>query len=279
MIFVCWPGAKTTSEDYQYIDPFYSGPWSLELFEKSAFIMTILPYHKKDGTKKSEVTAMFNQISGKYDFLNRFLSAGIDKNWRKRAINLLKDKKIELLLDIATGTGDLAFEAMRLHPEKIVGIDISNGMLEIARKKAIRKGYNGKVEFFEGDSENLLFENNKFDAITVGFGVRNFENLEKGLREMYRVLKPGGVSIILEFSKPDRFPLRELYQFYFRNILPVAGGLISGDKSAYQYLPDSVNAFPQGIIFEKILADCGFEEIVSSRLTFGVATIYYSKKK
>ena len=189
---------------------------------------------------------MFNNISHRYDFLNHFLSMGIDKGWRKKAIRLLGPLQPKLMLDVATGTGDFAIQALVLNPQKVIGVDISEGMLDVGRKKLRERNLNEKVELLKGDSENLQFEENKFDAVTVGFGVRNFENLEKGLAEIRRVLKPGGVLVVLEFSRPKTFPFRQLYNFYFKAILPKLGRLISKDKSAYTYLPESVEAFPDG---------------------------------
>ena len=208
--------------------------------------MTVLPYKHQKETKKEQVATMFNNISKKYDFLNHFLSLGIDVLWRKKAIKLLKPHQPKILLDVATGTGDFALEALTLNPEKIVGIDISEGMLEIGKEKIKNKGVENIVSLQLGDSEQLPFSDNFFDAYTVGFGVRNFENLEKGLSEMLRVLKPQGNAIILEFSKPKILPVKMLYNFYFNFILPFIGKLVSKDNSAYTYLPESVNAFREG---------------------------------
>jgi demethylmenaquinone methyltransferase/2-methoxy-6-polyprenyl-1,4-benzoquinol methylase len=236
--------------------------------------MTVVPYKDKDSGKKEQVAEMFNNISGNYDFLNHFLSLGIDILWRKKAISLLKKDKPSQILDIATGTGDFAFEALKLNPEKIIGVDISSGMLEVGKQKVIKRNLENKIELILGDSEGLPFEDNKFDAVIVSFGVRNFENLEKGLKDMHRVLKPGGKTVILEFSKPTIFPMKQLYQFYFRWILPKIGRLISKDRAAYTYLPDSVQAFPDGKNFLNVLEKIGFTNTTCKPLTFGISSIY-----
>jgi demethylmenaquinone methyltransferase/2-methoxy-6-polyprenyl-1,4-benzoquinol methylase len=195
--------------------------------------MNVLPYKDKNTSKKEQIAAMFNSISGKYDFLNHFLSLGIDILWRKRAVRLLKKHQPKLILDIATGTGDFAIEALSLNPEKIIGVDISEGMLSVGREKLIKKNLTDKIELISGDSEFLPFKDNFFDAVIVSFGVRNFENLEKGLSDMLRVLKPGGKVVILEFSKPKSFPFKQIYQFYFQWILPKIGKLFSNNHAAY----------------------------------------------
>lgn len=240
--------------------------------------MTVVPYKGENASKKVQVARMFDSISPQYDFLNHFLSLGTDKRWRKKAIELLRPFKPTHILDVATGTGDFALEAMTLEPLSITGIDISEGMLEKGRKKIMEKGLAGTIELIKGDSENLPFEENKFDAVTVAFGVRNFENLEKGLKEIYRVIKPGGHVVILEFSKPTRFPLKQLYSFYFKMILPQVGRWISKDKAAYSYLPESVEAFPNGEDFTNILRDIGFKSIACKSLTFCVSSIYSGQK-
>ena len=222
--------------------------------------MNVLPYKDKNTSKKEQIAAMFNSISGKYDFLNHFLSLGIDILWRKRAVRLLKKHQPKLILDIATGTGDFAIEALSLNPEKIIGVDISEGMLSVGREKLIKKNLTDKIELISGDSEFLPFKDNFFDAVIVSFGVRNFENLEKGLSDMLRVLKPGGKVVILEFSKPKSFPFKQIYQFYFQWILPKIGKLISKNHAAYTYLPDSVEAFPDGDDFLNILNKIGFQK-------------------
>lgn len=217
---------------------------------------------------------MFNSIAGKYDFLNHFLSAGIDIYWRRKAIDLLVPSKPKTILDIATGTGDLALEALRLQPDKITGVDISEGMLAVGREKIAKRNLGQKIELRLGDSENLEFADNAFDAATAAFGVRNFENLPQGLREIYRVLKPGGRVVILEFSKPKSFPFKQVYNFYFKQILPVFGKVISKDRAAYTYLPESVQAFPDGPEFINILEQVGFKATQWHPLTFGISSIY-----
>ncbi|OUT97654.1 MAG: bifunctional demethylmenaquinone methyltransferase/2-methoxy-6-polyprenyl-1,4-benzoquinol methylase [Flammeovirgaceae bacterium TMED32] len=240
--------------------------------------MNVLPYKDKDTSKKEQIAAMFNSISGKYDFLNHFLSLGIDILWRKRAVRLLKKYQPKLILDIATGTGDFAIEALSLNPEKIIGVDISEGMLSIGREKLIKKNLTDKIELLSGDSEVLPFEDNFFDAVIVSFGVRNFENLEKGLSDMLRVLKPGGKVLILEFSKPKSFPFKQIYRFYFQWILPKIGKLISNNHAAYTYLPDSVEAFPDGDDFLNILYKIGFQKNQCTPLTLGISSIYSGSK-
>jgi len=236
--------------------------------------MTVVPYKEDHSGKKEQVARMFDNISGNYDFLNHFLSLGIDTLWRRKAIRQLIEVRPKLILDVATGTGDFAVEALRLNPDKIIGIDISEGMLEMGRKKMAKRGLDSKIELRSGDSEKLPFEENKFDAIIVAFGVRNFENLEKGLSEMLRVLKPGGKVVVLEFSKPTVFPFRHLYHFYFRFVLPKIGRWVSRDSSAYTYLPESVQAFPDGKEFLGILSQLGFKNTSWTPLTFGISSLY-----
>lgn len=240
--------------------------------------MTVVPYKNEDGGKKEQVARMFDNISHRYDFLNHFLSLGIDKVWRRKAINMLRSEKPSLILDVATGTGDFAIQALTLNPEKIFGIDISEGMLEVGRKKLKERKLDGKIELYSGDSENIPFEENKFDAVTVAFGVRNFENLEKGLKEIHRVLKPGGTLIVLEFSRPRKFPMKQGYNLYFKFVLPRIGQFFSSDKSAYTYLPESVQAFPDGEDFIRILEKTGFNTTRCRELTFGISSIYSGKK-
>lgn len=239
--------------------------------------MEVVPY-KEGASKKEQVAKMFNNISHRYDFLNHLLSLGIDKIWRKKAIGVLKPIHPKKILDVATGTGDFAIQSLELNPDKIIGIDISDGMLEVGRKKISSKNLSDKIELVRGDSENIPYSQNKFDAVTVAFGVRNFENLTKGLSEIRRVLRPGGMVVILEFSKPSLFPFKQLYQFYFRFILPRVGSLVSSDKAAYTYLPKSVEAFPDGEDFLRILQDVGFKNTQCSSLTFGISTIYIATK-
>ncbi len=221
---------------------------------------------------------MFNSIAKRYDFLNHFLSAGVDIYWRKKAVKLLARVKPQVILDIATGTGDFALETLKLKPRQVIGIDISEGMLAVGREKISKRGLKHLIQLQLGDSENIQFPDNHFDAITVAFGVRNFENLEKGLAEMLRVLKPGGMAVILEFSKPQQFPMKQGYNFYFKHILPVFGKLISKDNSAYTYLPESVQAFPDGKDFISIFQKTGFKNTEWHSLTFGISSIYIGTK-
>ena len=237
-----------------------------------------LPYKNKTESKKEQVALMFNRISKRYDFLNHFLSMGIDKLWRKKAIRLLSDKPVESLLDIATGTGDFAIEALKLNPKQIIGSDISEGMLQVGKQKVKKKKLDNIISFELGDAENLRFKNDSFDAITVGFGVRNFENLEKGLADMHRVLKPNGQVAILEFSKPKKFPIKQLYHFYFLNILPFVGRIVSKDASAYTYLPESVQEFPDGERFLEIMKKVGYKNPKQYPVSFGIASIYMGEK-
>lgn len=222
---------------------------------------------------------MFDNIAPWYDFLNHFLSLGIDISWRKKAIKCLRSTNPKILLDVATGTADLAIEAEKqLSPDKIFGVDIANEMLEVGRQKLSKKGLSDIIELQTGDSENLAFPDNTFDAVTVAFGVRNFENLEKGLTEMRRVMRPGGKVVILEFSKPTLFPFRQLYDFYFRNILPVIGRITSKDPKAYSYLYESVQAFPDGKKFVNVLESVGFQSTTHKPLTLGICSIYEAIK-
>jgi len=240
--------------------------------------MTVVPYKEDISGKKEQVAKMFDNISRRYDFLNHFLSLGIDIQWRKKAIKTLKPLQPKLILDVATGTGDFAVEALTLKPDQVIGVDISEGMLEVGRKKMHERNLDKQVQLRSGDSENLPFEENKFDAVIVAFGVRNFENLEKGLAEMLRVVRPGGKVVILEFSKPTAFPMKQLYQFYFRFILPSIGKVISRDRAAYTYLPESVQAFPDGDNFVKLLAKTGYKDTTCKPLTFGISSLYTGTK-
>ncbi|MCB0588492.1 MAG: bifunctional demethylmenaquinone methyltransferase/2-methoxy-6-polyprenyl-1,4-benzoquinol methylase UbiE [Phaeodactylibacter sp.] len=238
----------------------------------------VKPYDEQDG-KKSQVSRMFDRIAPYYDFLNRLLSAGIDTIWRKRAIRQLRGYNVQTLLDVATGTADVALEAARqLKPERIIGIDISKEMLDIGRSKISRRGLQSQIELQVGDSENLPFPDNTFDAVTVAFGVRNYENLEKGLAEMRRVLKNGGRLVVLEFSRPKIFPFKQLYNFYFANILPLIGRLTSKDPKAYRYLYESVQAFPDGDDFIKILEKTGYKSNQCIPQTLGICSIYTGEK-
>lgn len=221
---------------------------------------------------------MFDNISSDYDFLNHFLSLGIDIAWRKKAIKLLRPLNPRTILDVATGTGDFAIEALRLKPEKVIGVDISDGMLSVGREKLKRRNPDRTIELLHGDSEKLPFEENKFDAVIVAFGVRNFENLKNGLSEMLRVVRPGGMVVILEFSKPTKFPFKQLYNFYFKFVLPKIGRWVSKDSSAYTYLPESVQAFPDGEGFTKILDQLGYKNTRCKPLTFGISSLYIGTK-
>lgn len=238
----------------------------------------VKPYNRQETSKKEEVAEMFDNISKRYDFLNHFLSMGIDKGWRKKAIRLLAPKNPKVILDVATGTGDFAIAALKLKPTKVVGLDLSNGMLEVGREKMKKKKVDDIIDMVQGDSENLPFDDQYFDAITVGFGVRNFENLEKGLGEMLRVLKTNGTAAILEFSKPKRFPIKQSFGFYSKYIIPKIGRSISKDSSAYTYLPESVAAFPEGQDFMDIMEKVGYKNIRSKLVTGGIATIYLGDK-
>jgi len=239
---------------------------------------TITPYNQQEA-KKAQVADMFNNISKTYDFLNHFLSLGIDIIWRKKAINELKKDNPQLILDVATGTGDFAFEALSiLQPKKIIGVDISQGMLDIAQQKINKRGLGDKFEIKLGDSEKLPFENNEFDAVTVAYGVRNFENLEVGLADIHRVLKSGGKAVVLEFSKPKAFPVKQLYNVYFTYITPGIGKLFSKDARAYSYLPESVAAFPDGEGFIGLMQKAGFKNTKCRPLAFGICSIYTGVK-
>lgn len=222
---------------------------------------------------------MFNNISRRYDFLNHLLSMGIDKGWRRKAVKLLMEHPPTHILDIATGTGDFALAAAKTIPARVTGVDISEGMLDIGREKISTAGLSGRIEMRLADSENLPFPDQTFDAAMAAFGVRNFENLDRGLQEIARVLKPGSRLVVLEFSKPARFPVKQLFTFYFRYILPLIGRLVSKDPAAYTYLPDSVNAFPDGQAFLQRLENAGFIKNTQNPLTFGIASIYYGIKK
>lgn len=221
---------------------------------------------------------MFNAIAHKYDFLNHLLSMGIDRVWRNKAIKMLTPYKPAQILDIATGTGDFAIAALKLNPQKVVGIDISEGMLEKGKAKIIKKGYASVINLQLGDSENMTFPSNSFDAITIGFGVRNFENVNKGLAEMCRVLKQGGVVAVLEFTKPASFPFKQIYKFYFFYILPIIGKLFSKNSEAYSYLPESVMAFPERADFIDLMHQAGFVNGRFKVLTMGIASIYFAEK-
>jgi demethylmenaquinone methyltransferase/2-methoxy-6-polyprenyl-1,4-benzoquinol methylase len=238
----------------------------------------VKPYQNEAGSKKEQVAKMFNNIAHKYDFLNHVLSMGIDILWRKKAVKILKKIQPTNVLDIACGTGDFTIEDLNSGATKVVGLDISSGMVEVGIKKIKKKDLEDKVQLLVGDSEDMPFEDASFNGITVGFGVRNFQNLEKGLAEMHRVLTKNGQVIILEFSKPKKFPIKQLYFFYFKYILPKIGRLISKDQTAYTYLPDSVNAFPDGKNFTEILEKVGFTDTKIIPCSFGIASIYVGTK-
>ena len=233
--------------------------------------------HKVDqlSGKKAVVGEMFDTIAFRYDFLNHFLSFGIDRCWRRKAVRIISQSvKNPEILDVATGTGDLAIAAIKLNPEKITGIDISQKMLEIGREKIMKKGLSGKIELISGDSENIAFPDNSYDLAMVAFGVRNFSDPVKGLTEMNRVLRHGGVIMVLEFSKPASFPFRQIYNFYFLNILPLFGRFFSKNRKAYRYLPETVMKFPDNEEFIKMMRVAGFSGIKQKKLTGGVASIY-----
>lgn len=238
----------------------------------------VKPYGKQETSKKVEVKEMFDNISQKYDFLNHFLSVGIDRLWRKKAIRQLKDIAPKKIIDLASGTGDFALEALSLHPDKVVGVDISEGMLNVGREKMKKKGVNNIISMEVGDSENLQFADNTFDALTVGFGVRNYGDLRKGLSEMLRVVRTGGKLVILEFSKPKKFPIKQYYAFHSKYIIPTIGKMISKDTSAYTYLPESIQAFPEGENFKDIMREVGYKDVYSVLCSGGIATIYVGTK-
>lgn len=238
----------------------------------------IKPYKNSDLGKKEQVTQMFDTISGDYDGLNRVISFGIDIKWRNKVVKMVKETNPDSILDIATGTGDLAINLAETNASKIVGLDISSGMLEIGKQKVLKKGLDNRIEMILGDSESMPFEDNTFDAITVSFGVRNFETLENGLKEILRILKPGGTFVILETSIPTKTPYKQGYNFYSKNILPLIGKIFSKDRSAYKYLSESASAFPYGEALNNILRKVGFINVEDYPQTFGVATIYKSSK-
>ena len=233
----------------------------------------VKPYNT-DKSKKEEVAQMFNNISARYDFLNHFLSLGIDHIWRRKAVNTLREIQPKRILDLATGTGDFAIALLKLNPTQIIGMDISSGMLDVGKNKMKAKQVSHIIDMQLGDSENMPFEDGYFDAITVGFGVRNYEHLEKGLTEMLRVTRNGGKIVILEFSKPKRFPIKQAFGFYSRFIIPFFGKRISKDEKAYAYLPDSVAAFPEGKAFSDILSKLGYKQVDATLVSGGIATIY-----
>jgi demethylmenaquinone methyltransferase / 2-methoxy-6-polyprenyl-1,4-benzoquinol methylase len=236
---------------------------------------TVKPY-QSEGSKKEQVQQMFDNIAHRYDFLNRFLSLGIDKGWRKKAIKMLAAHQPKRILDVATGTADFAIATLEINPEEVIGVDISEGMLDVGRKKLTEKGITN-IRLESGDSENLQFADASFDAVIVAFGVRNFENLEKGLAEINRVLRPGGVAMILEFSKPKGL-FGVIFSIYNKTLLPLWGKLFSGDNAAYKYLPESVAAFPEGDEFKQIMTSVKYKNVTDRRLTFGICSIYTGLK-
>ena len=238
----------------------------------------IKPYDK-DGSKAAQVEKMFDHIAPAYDNLNHLLSWGIDKYWRKKAIALLKPFRPQHIMDVATGTGDFAIKACKeLNPDELIGTDISEGMMNVGREKVKQLGLERQISFAKEDCTSLSFPDNRFDAITVAFGVRNFEDLDRGLKEMYRVLVPGGHLVILELSTPERFPMKQLYSIYSRIVIPSLGKLLSKDHSAYTYLPQSIKAFPQGEVMQRILHKAGFSQVRFKRLTLGICTLYFATK-
>ena len=238
----------------------------------------VTPYKDSNLGKKEQVTKMFDTISKNYDGLNRVISFGIDIKWRKKVVEILKKEKPQSILDIATGTGDLAIALVKTGAKKIVGLDISPGMLAVGKDKVTDKKLNSTIEMVVGDSEKLTFDDNSFDAVTVSFGVRNFETLNIGMAEILRVLKPNGTLVVLETSVPTKTPYKQGYSFYTKNILPLIGKLFSKDDSAYGYLSESASVFPHGENFNNILREIGFIDVTNKPQTFGVASIYVAKK-
>ena len=238
---------------------------------------SVTPYNTSE-EKKEQVAQMFNNIAMRYDFLNSFLSLGIHKGWRKKCVQLLASKQPKVILDVATGTADFAIECAKLKPEKIIGIDISDGMMEYGRKKLLDLNLQQLISLENGNAETVTYPDNTFDAIVVGFGVRNFQNLEKGLNNLFRILKPGGQIVILEFSYPRNIFVKAGYNFYFSYVTPLVGKIFSSDKRAYSYLTESVKAFPNNEKFVNIMNDCGYKKTSFKSLSFGVAAIYQGEK-
>lgn len=240
----------------------------------------ITPYvSTEQENKASQVERMFDGIAHRYDFLNHFFSLGIDVLWRKRCVRLLRQERPKRMLDVATGTADFAIEAVRMGLDvHVTGVDISAGMLDVGRTKIAARGWNDRIELIQGDSVALPFEADAFDVFTVAFGVRNFEDLQGGLKDMLRVLKPGGMGLVLEFSKPRRFPIKQVFGLYFKHIMPTVGKWVSKDPAAYTYLPESVDAFPEGNDFLDQMTLAGYTDVKAQRLTGGIATIYTGRK-
>ena len=239
---------------------------------------SIKPYNEEE-KKSVQVERMFDNIAPAYDQLNHTLSWGIDKSWRKKAIDWLKPFNPQRMMDVATGTGDFAIQACRvLNPKELIGTDISEGMMNVGRQKVKEAGLESRISFAKEDCTALSFPNNRFDAITVAFGVRNFEDLDKGLKEMHRVLNDNGKLVILELSEPEWFPMKQLYALYSKVVIPTLGKLLSKDRSAYTYLPQSIKAFPQGEVMKEIILKAGFKEACFKRLTLGICTLYTATK-
>ncbi len=240
---------------------------------------SVMPEEGSDLSKKEQVAEMFDSIAYRYDFLNRFLSAGIDITWRKNALKELKKLDPKKILDVATGTADVAIMATNsLHPEKIIGIDISDGMLNFGRKKIEKLNLGKVIELVNGDSETINFADNSFDAVTVAFGVRNFQNLEKGLGEIKRVLRPGGKLVVLEFSKPKTVGIKQLYNVYMKVVAPGMGKLFSKNRNAYKYLDESIKKFPEGKNFTTILDNLGYRNTYCKPQSLGICSIYCGEK-
>ena len=238
----------------------------------------IKPYGN-DGKKSEQVEEMFDNIAPAYDKLNHTLSMGIDRSWRRKAIKYLRPFRPRRIMDVATGTGDFAILACReLQPDSLIGTDISEGMMNVGREKVKKEGLSDKISFAREDCTSLSFADNRFDAITVAFGIRNFEDLDKGLSEMCRVLKPGGHLVILELTTPDRFPMKQLFAIYSKVVIPLLGKLLSKDNSAYHYLPETIKVFPQGEVMKGVISKTGFGEVHFRRLTFGICTLYTATK-
>ncbi len=245
------------------------------------YLLPLVPDIMENSSNRNQgdVTAMFDNIAHSYDFLNHLLSFGIDRYWRRKAVRIIGRAYVSPeILDVAAGTGDLSLAAMKISPRHITGIDVSSKMLELGRKKILRKGLDGIIDLREGDSENIFFPDGTFDVAMVAFGVRNFNDPLKGLKEMKRVVREGGMVLVLEFSRPVRFPVRQLYNFYFLHILPFIGKVFSGDGGAYRYLPESVLQFPDNDSFMSLMSDAGLESVRQKRLTFGIASIYTGLK-